>query len=178
MFIYKLTNTVNQKIYIGKTINSVELRFKRHIYNANSGIQTRLYSSIQHYGSDAFVFETIDEALNESELNQKEIHWINHLTPEYNMTKGGDGGDTSASPNYQKNKHKCAHIGKLNGMYGLLDEHNPNYGRKNTTDTIKKMSETHINLRKLNRKTCSYCNKSFDSANYSRWHGDNCKLKT
>lgn len=93
MFIYKITNNLNGKIYIGKTTGSVEKRFQRHC---------RLYSrcpklaqAIIKYGPESFSIETIDTANSVDELNKKEIKWIdelNSIKKGYNLTHGGDGG--------------------------------------------------------------------------------------
>jgi hypothetical protein len=50
----------------------------------------------------------------------------------------------------------------------------PNTGRKATTEQLKRMSEE---TRNRPKKTCIYCNKTLDPANYARYHGDNCKSK-
>lgn len=96
MIIYKITNLINGKIYVGKTTKSAEERFKRHFYNHKTG-NTYLYKSMRKHGFHNFIIETIEQTQN---LNEKEIFWISELSPEYNMTKGGDGGDTSQSPNF------------------------------------------------------------------------------
>jgi group I intron endonuclease len=98
MIIYKITNKVNGFFYIGKTSKSIEQRFKRHFYNHKKG-NTYLYKSMRKYGFDNFIIETLEETPN---LNEREMFWINELSPHYNMTKGGDGGDTSKSPNFLK----------------------------------------------------------------------------
>lgn len=100
MFIYKITNTINEKSYIGKTTKSIESRFKQHMHNSKNG-NTYLYKAIRKYGKDKFKIELIETVENDNNLlNDREIHWIKILNPEYNMTKGGEGGDTSNSPNF------------------------------------------------------------------------------
>ena len=107
MIIYKITNKVNNKFYIGKTTKSIQERFNRHRYN-HQGQKTYLYNSMRKYGFDNFQIEVLEETQN---LNEREIYWIEKLSPHYNMTRGGDGGDTSKSPNYIKGMeefHKTA----------------------------------------------------------------------
>lgn len=96
MIIYKITNLINGKIYVGKTTKTAEERFKRHYYNHKSG-NTYLYRSMRKYGFDSFVIETIEQT---NQIDEREKFWITELAPHYNMTKGGDGGDTSNSPNF------------------------------------------------------------------------------
>lgn len=97
-YIYKITNLLNGKFYIGKTTKTITERFNRHIYDAeNKLVKTHLANAIVKYGKDNFDIEIIDTAENINELNQKEIYWIcntdaTHLG--YNLTSGGDGGNT------------------------------------------------------------------------------------
>ena len=98
MFIYKITNEADGKFYIGKTTSTVERRFKQHIKNAETGT-TYLYNAMRRHGIENFKVDILEEVTKES-LNDREIFWIDNLQPHYNMTAGGDGGDTSSSPNY------------------------------------------------------------------------------
>ena len=95
--IYKILNSINNKIYIGQSIN-IESRFKKHISNAykfNSACYNYpLYRSIRKYGLDNFIFSILEECDQEN-LNSKEIYWIsifNSNDPEfgYNLTQGGN----------------------------------------------------------------------------------------
>ena len=86
MWIYKITNIQNNKIYIGQTIRPVKDRFHRHINDAlNNILDTHFARAIRKYGKDNFIIETIDEATNQIELNQKEQYWIQH----YNSVQNG-----------------------------------------------------------------------------------------
>jgi len=109
MVIYKITNSLTKDFYIGKTKKTLSERLYSHKYDAlQRNSQTHLHRAIRKYGYENFLIEKIDIAENISILNQKEIYWIHHLSPKYNMTKGGDGGDVSKSPNYIKSqKNKC-----------------------------------------------------------------------
>jgi group I intron endonuclease len=75
MYIYKITNKVNNKIYIGQTINKIEDRFARHIQDAISGkLNTHFARAIRKYGPENFVYEKIDEANSQKELTEKEYY--------------------------------------------------------------------------------------------------------
>ena len=77
MFIYKITNTQNNKIYIGQTIRPVEDRWHRHINDALHNIlDTHFARAIRYYGPDAFTVEVIDTATTQQELTAKEAYWI------------------------------------------------------------------------------------------------------
>lgn len=92
-YIYKITNDINQKIYIGKTEFSVEKRFKEHCKDAFKECTEKrpLYAAMRKYGIEHFYIELIEETDNPEE---REIYWIEHygsFKNGYNATKGGDG---------------------------------------------------------------------------------------
>lgn len=92
MVIYKITNLINEKFYIGKTVKSLEERFNRHLIRKSS---PKLTAAIQKYGAQNFKIEKIDQAIDLKELNEKEKYWIETLRATevgYNLSKGGDGG--------------------------------------------------------------------------------------
>lgn len=93
-FIYKITNKVNGKIYIGQTRFTVEHRFKQHIKNFNIEHRKQpLYAAFAKYGLENFTVETI-ESVDCSKLNEREIYWIayyNSFKEGYNATLGGNG---------------------------------------------------------------------------------------
>lgn len=93
MIIYKITNKVNGKVYIGQTIHSLEARWKRHLKCARDGVDTHLYQAIRKYGEENFIHEIICEAKTKNELNILETYYIQeydsiHLG--YNMVDGGN----------------------------------------------------------------------------------------
>ena len=80
MYIYKITNQINDKIYVGQTIRPIQQRFTRHINDAvNNVIDTHFARAIRKYGPENFVIELIDVAETQSELNEKEQLWIHKL---------------------------------------------------------------------------------------------------
>ena len=95
MIIYKSTNKITGKIYIGQTILTLEKRIKNHLIESKTNKKRPFLTSLKKYGSDNFTFETIDSANNLDELNDKEIYWINYynsVSPNgYNITGGGQG---------------------------------------------------------------------------------------
>lgn len=97
MFIYKITNSVNGKIYIGKTTKAnIKVRWAQHVWEAGRDKRWPLQSAIRKYGVSNFTIETICEVGAESELNDRERFYIaqyRSTDPEvgYNLTPGGDG---------------------------------------------------------------------------------------
>ena len=86
--IYKITNKINKKCYIGKS-NNIKRRFSEHkcIYHETNKCLKKAYLK---YGKENFDYEILEECSLE-ELNEKEMYWISKLKPEYNLTFGGDG---------------------------------------------------------------------------------------
>lgn len=90
MQIYKITNLVNNKIYIGKDTTSDPNYF-------GSGLI--ISRSLKKYGMENFIKEIIDETDDYNVLSKKEIYWISYYKSTdrkigYNIATGGDGGDT------------------------------------------------------------------------------------
>lgn len=100
MYIYKITNNQNGKMYIGQTIRSIEERWKRHKNDAlNNILDTHFARAIRYYGPDAFTIECIDTATTQQELTAKESYWIswyNSIENGYNETAALNkcGGNT------------------------------------------------------------------------------------
>lgn len=136
--IYQITNVVNFKCYIGKTTKTAEHRFKRHCCNSKKG-NTHLYRAMRKFGLDKFTVTVLEETTPEL-LNDREQFWISELSPHYNMTSGGDGGDTSNSPNYKLGMSKRNTSGPNNPMYGRV-----------RTDTAKYLVEARDKMIQANR---------------------------
>lgn len=94
-FIYKITNNLNKKCYIGQTHFTVEKRWKEHQQDSHKEfLQKRpLYNAIKKYGIENFSIETIEEVANNL-LNEREEYWIKYYNSYgntgYNATLGGD----------------------------------------------------------------------------------------
>jgi hypothetical protein len=91
--IYKITNLINQKVYIGQTVKTVEKRFQQHKNNSNKEYfsQIVLYKAFNKYGINNFKCEEIEEIDNEY-LNEREKYWIEYYDSYfngYNSTLGG-----------------------------------------------------------------------------------------
>ena len=74
--IYKITNTLNQKVYIGQAVNIAE-RWKQHIKRALGAeplTQNKLYPAMQKDGVWNFTFEIV-EVCEKSQLNEREQYW-------------------------------------------------------------------------------------------------------
>jgi group I intron endonuclease len=94
MFIYKITNKINGKVYIGQTIVSINQRWSRHKSDSSKNSPYAIHRAIKKYGFDNFIVEEIDGANNISELNYREYLHIglhNSMYPMgYNLKPGGN----------------------------------------------------------------------------------------
>lgn len=117
-YIYKITNDINQKIYVGKTERTVEKRFKEHCQDAfrEHNEKRPLYSAMRKYGIEHFHIELIEETNNPED---REVYWIEKLGSfknGYNATVGGDGKkyiDYDLVYNLYKNGESQKSIAKL-----------------------------------------------------------------
>ena len=94
-YIYKITNDINGKVYIGKTAQSVHKRFTQHCSDRmKRNMEKRpLYDAMNKYGVEHFSVETIEEC-NISDASDREKYWINYYNSYHNghnATTGGDG---------------------------------------------------------------------------------------
>lgn len=92
-YIYKITNDINGKIYIGKTEFTIEKRWKEHCqdFNKDRNKKRPLYSAMRKYGIEHFHIEEVEET---SEPEKREKYWIEYygsFKNGYNATIGGDG---------------------------------------------------------------------------------------
>lgn len=142
-YIYKITNDINEKIYIGKTeLPNPEDRWKEHLqdYKRERYEKRPLYNAMNKYGIEHFHFEVIEETGNTEE---REKYWINEFHTYigfkdcngYNATLGGDG---KSYLNLNEDEIIRYHIEE--SVYILKDtaEH-----FKVDRDTIKKILEKH-----------------------------------
>lgn len=96
-YIYKITNIINGKIYVGKTTQTIEKRFEDHIKASKSLINdTYFYRSIRKYGAENFKVEKLCRC-SEEDINKLEDFYIVELNAKdsnvgYNEKDGGDGG--------------------------------------------------------------------------------------
>jgi group I intron endonuclease len=136
MIIYKATNLINGKVYIGQTVRSLDERMREHLRHS----KTAFDKALKKYGISNFRIETIDCATSIDELNAKEKYWIDIYNAfgksGYNMCEGG--GNTIGYHHTEEAKRKMSVAKKQ--MY--KGNENPFFGKKHTPKSKAKMSQT------------------------------------
>lgn len=137
--IYKITNTVTNKFYIGST-KDIDKRWYDHKreLSLNIHINPKLQHSWNHHGQDKFLFEMIEE-VGEDKLIEREQHYLDTLKPYernvgYNISSSAFGGDNiTHHPNRDAfiEKMKLVNGGKNNGMFG----------KEHTNEAIEKQKD-------------------------------------
>jgi group I intron endonuclease len=107
MIIYKATNKITGKCYIGQTKQKLEKRIQGHSRESKNHKGRPFSLSITKYGIDNFVFEELEKVNSIEELNDREIFWIkelNTISPSgYNITAGGQGARMITTGEFSKN---------------------------------------------------------------------------
>jgi group I intron endonuclease len=139
MVIYCITNKINNKVYIGKTMSKPQYRWNRHIKDATS-MKSHAYfhNALRKYGVDNFIFEIIDSALSKEDLNELEKYYISLADSRnskygYNLHRGGELG--GCKEGYFKGKQ-------------LSPEH-----KKSISDAHKKLTPHPNSIKALKERT-------------------------
>ena len=92
--IYRITNQITQKAYIGQTTKTIYYRWYHHCYDAiKVNLNFKFYNAIRKYGIECWILETLEEIEDVNLLNEREIYWINYYNTfnnGYNSSSGGN----------------------------------------------------------------------------------------
>jgi len=167
MIVYKTTNLINNKIYIGRELN----QSKSYL---GSGII--LKQAIKKYGRENFKKDILQICFSVEELNKAEIFWIDKLNSRnnkigYNMAIGGTGGAVlgtvwnKGKKGLQKHtdEWKQANSERMKIWYKSHDsamkgKHPWNYGIPCTEEHKRKQSEKMKNIKYL-KEECPFCHR-------------------
>ena len=145
--IYKITNTINSKIYIGQTWVSLKERFRKHKYNYSSCV--KLKRAIAKYGYDNFKIELITICATQKAAD----YWENYFIQRYDSIINGYnilvGGKTSGRKDIKlsqetKNKLSKAAMGRKHSKETKLKLSKVNKGKIFSIEHREKISNAKI----------------------------------
>lgn len=152
--IYRATNTINGKVYVGKTTEWPR-RKERHIYDAKQGDDCIFHRAINRYGEESFVWDILCEL--DTENIDCANHWckameithiaLNHSyvgqypTHGYNMTIGGEGTLGLTRSEKTKAKMSASQKGRKHSLEAIEKNRQAHLGKKASEETKKKQSE-------------------------------------
>lgn len=178
--VYKTTNIINNKIYIGvQTSKKLD-----DIYYLGSG--KLLKRAVKKYGRKSFkkevmhVFDNIESAYLKEEEIVNDSFVARRDT--YNVTKGGRGGHKGWKHSTKsKLKISKSNIGKKMSKEAIekraqsrRGKPSPNKGKKDSFEVKKRKSIAAQNRNQT--LECPHCRAICDNANAAKWHFDNCSV--
>ena len=176
LFIFDNENDMNEK---EKEILTESILADLNYYNIAAGGQGGAIVLIPGH----LLYESTKKRLSDSQKNRSED--MSRITKENHKSKRV-GMYGKSQTEYQKKtvsekfkgvpKSKVSVEKQKESIRKTMNDPNyihPNTGRKASTETIKKMSESTKNRPK---KSCLHCGKTLDPANFARYHGDKCKF--
>lgn len=159
MIIYKATNLVNGKVYIGQTVNTLKRRQVEHKSQSKKG-NFYFHRALRKHGIDNFSWEVLRLCDNLKSLNAWEQYYIlyyNTMGNGYNLTSGG--------MNYTRTKEMKLKMSQNHSKYWK--------GKKFSKEHRQKISKTN-----LNKKVSKKSRKKMSENNAKYWKGKHRSEKT
>lgn len=148
MTVYVITNNVNGKVYIGKTIGTLTNRWNTHVFDAFNAISPLpIHRAMRKYGREAFSISPLATASTLEDLNAQEIAFIAELqsiAKGYNVTPGGDGGWEHA--NRVRLSRPSALLGRPRTEKTKDKIRAGHLGKRNSEESKKRMSKSHMGI--------------------------------
>lgn len=192
--IYKMTNLINEKVYIGLSVN-IETRIYNHywsaFYSKSTEYDSYLSRAIRKYGKDNFVYEII-EICTIAELPSRERYWISYYRSTnrgigYNVSSGGEGNsiwsdeETNLLVTLYAQGKSVAEIGillnktehSISNRIHLLGLRSPKYWTVEELDQLKDLVNqncTPIEISKILDRTVSSITHQMKRYNLKRKH--------
>lgn len=152
--IYQITNTVNGKIYVGKT-NNLNRRWYEHRRAGTRGGNCKyLNRAFNKHGNDAFEIQVLDYTESDREASELEKLYIglfqaNNSAKGYNLTKGGEGVAGLRWSQEARLKLSASQRGKAPSIQCLTKAWAVNTGKTCAQETRQRISESQKNKPRL-----------------------------
>lgn len=189
-YIYKITNQINGKAYIGKTMKTISERWNEHCqdYSRPHCEKRPLYRAMLKYGVQNFSIEQIEEC-SANDLNNRERYWIEYFKTfkeGYNATLGGDG---RAYIDYDLVVANYQQLHNIEAVAKLMNIHRDSVTNILHTYKIPIKSSQEINreqngkiVQMFDKKTGQFLRSFTNTMDAARWLIENnyshCKLTT
>ena len=163
--VYRVTNVLNGKVYVGVTTKSLNERWKHHVFSSKNN-DLVFGAAIRKYGEDRFTMEVLEKCESRQHMLEREKFWIEELNSHvsqgrgYNMTMGGEGvfgyNHTEEAKRSMSEKRKGAQNHNFGKRWGreahppeflemMSKRHsgagNPMFGRKHSEEARQKISK-------------------------------------
>lgn len=174
MHIYKITNTANNKVYIGQTVQAnPKMRWYAHLADARRGKKSYLLDSIRKYGKEFFVWEIIDSAVSIDDLNNKEDYWLNYYRNQgitvYNNREAG-GNKTHSLESIQRMKaaqklrHATTNVGGWKRRDGgaMKGKLHPKKGKPSKKWSVEQKAQHKLKMTEIHSKRIGQTWKTID----------------
>lgn len=194
-YVYKFTNNINSKVYIGVT-NDIKRRVRTH--KLCRGGNVRFHNAIKKYGFENFIFTILEECNSQEEAFITEITYIEYYKSNieefgYNLTSGGEGATGYKHTEDARNKISISKIGINNPMFGVTSPNKDkelseeaklkisqaNTGKRHTEEHKQRISDlmSGPNNPMYNKKHSKETKEKISKANKGRKHSEETKKK-
>lgn len=186
MLVYKATNKLNGKAYIGFTGGTMEDRRSGHYSKVPTNVTNHFHRALGKYNVDDWTWEILTEAETLEEISNEEVR----LIAEFDTFKNGYNSTTGGEAGFDHTEEFKARIAEINSK-PKSPEHRAklaallkSYADKRMEYAVKPKSKDHRqNIsesckgweRPQTTVECPHCHKSGGSSLMKRWHFDNCK---
>ena len=180
--IYKATNKINGKSYIGQTIETLNERKAKHISCAClKKDNIYFHNTIKKHGKENFIWEVLTECNSLKELNKTEIEMIekyNTFESGYNLTKGGEGQigfkhSEGAKKKMSKSSKGFKHSeeSKRKMSEAQKGEKHHFYGKRFSEEYKRKLSESHMGKKhsEESKRKMGKARKGENNSNYGKY---------
>jgi group I intron endonuclease len=205
MIIYKISNRINLKAYIGQTRKKLKYRWHEHSHRPNNSYFGR---AIKKYGIGCWKLEVLEMISSIELLNEREIYWIAYYNTYYNGYNMTTGGDQPVEQKKRTEEQNRANSKRQKGMKRpRKQKHSPRALEYRLAQSIRQTGkklrprtseekliqsiiqtglkhrpwteEERSTLSKASKSmkiiVCPYCKKEGKANLMQRWHFNNCQ---